>query len=291
MMPLIHGLVKLAGLSQQTVEIEPGTVMNFWAPKETKTVANKKPNKPVVVFAHPFAGDAILMWFPQVLALTSQYSVYVPDFIFFGGSTTSRPDRSAEFQAECLARGLRKLGVEKCTVVGLSYGGMVGFKMAAMYPELVEALVASCTVIEMTESVAHQSQKNLGISQWSDLLLPETAEGVKFLFTVLFSSRKEKAELLEALVVRDEESTNISSYPQRIHLLWGDDDKIFNLDLAQSMKEYVAHFDLCSHRLTRLGENATLQWIENAGHFAQLERPLTFNNHLKRILSSTYDPQ
>lgn len=69
-------------------------------------------------------------------------------------------------------------------MVGLSYGGMVGFKMAAMYPELVEALVASCTVIEMTESVAHQSQKNLGISQWSDLLLPETAEGVKFLFTV-----------------------------------------------------------------------------------------------------------
>ncbi|KAG5526649.1 hypothetical protein RHGRI_032799 [Rhododendron griersonianum] len=184
MKPLIHGLVKLAGLSQQTVEIEPGTVMNFWAPKETKTVVNKKPNKPVVVFAHPFAGDAILMWFPQVLALTSQYFVYVPDFIFFGGSTTSRPDRSAEFQAECLARGLRKLGVEKCTVVGLSYGGMVGFKMVAMYPELVEALVASCTVIEMTQSVAHQSQKKLGISQWSELLLPETVEGVKFLFTV-----------------------------------------------------------------------------------------------------------
>ncbi|KAI8533002.1 hypothetical protein RHMOL_Rhmol11G0262300 [Rhododendron molle] len=261
MKPLIHGLVKLAGLSQQTVEIEPGTVMNFWAPKETIAVLNKKPNKPVVVFAHPFAGDAILMWFPQVLALTSQYSVYVPDFIFFGGSTTSRPDRSAEIQAECLARGLRKLGVEKCTVVGLSYGGMVGFKMAAMYPELVEALVASCTVIEMTQSVAHQSQKKLGISQWCC-----SAIG------------KEKAELLEALVVRDEKSTNITSYPQRIHLLWGHDDKIFNLDLAQTMKE-------------RLGENVTLQWIENAGHLAQLERPLAFNNHLKRILSSTYDCQ
>ncbi|KAI8533001.1 hypothetical protein RHMOL_Rhmol11G0262200 [Rhododendron molle] len=278
MKPLIHGLVKLAGLSQQTVEVEPGTVMNFWAPKETKTVVNKKPNKPVVVFAHPFAGDAILMWFPQVLALTSQYSVYVPDFIFFGGSTTSRPDRSAEFQAECLARGLRKLGVEKCTVVGLSYGGMVGFKMAAMYPELVEALVASCTVIEMTQSVAHQSQKKLGISQWSELLLPETVEGVKFLFAVLFSNRKEKAELLEALIVRDGESSNITSYPQRIHLLWGDDDKIFNLDLAQSMKE-------------QLGEKATLQWIENAGHFAQLERPFAYNRHLRRILSSTYDSQ
>ncbi|KAI8532999.1 hypothetical protein RHMOL_Rhmol11G0262000 [Rhododendron molle] len=189
MKSLIHGLVKLAGLSPQTVEIEPGTVMNFWAPKETKPknqthTADKKPTKPVVVLAHPFAGDGILMWFPQVLALTSQYAVYVPDLIFFGGSTTSRPDRSAEFQAECLARGLRKLGVEKCTVVGLSYGGMVGFKMAVMYPELVEALVASSTVIEMTESISNRSQKKIGISQWSDLLLPETVKGVKFLFTV-----------------------------------------------------------------------------------------------------------
>ncbi|KAE9447244.1 hypothetical protein C3L33_20821, partial [Rhododendron williamsianum] len=226
MKPLIHGLVKLAGLSPQTVEIEPGTVMNFWAPKETKPknqthTADRKPTKPVVVLVHPFAGDGILMWFPQVLALTSRYAVYVPDLIFFGGSTTSRPDRSAEFQvpaeppflheifqnvyvpdliffggsttsrpdrfilqAECLARGLRKLGVEKCTVVGLSYGGMVGFKMAAMYPELVEALVASSTVIEMTESIANRSQKKIGILQWSDLLLPETVEGVKFLFTV-----------------------------------------------------------------------------------------------------------
>ncbi|KAH7835568.1 hypothetical protein Vadar_027444 [Vaccinium darrowii] len=282
--PVIHWLVKLAGLSSQTVEIEPGTVMHFWAPKETKpknptqTAGNKKPNKPAIVLAHPFAGDGILMWFPQVLALTSQYSVYVPDFIFFGGSTTSRPDRSAEFQAECLVRGLRKLGVEKCTVVGLSYGGMVGFKMAAMYPELVEALVASCTVIEMKESIAKPSQKNLGISQWSELLLPETVEGVKFLFTVLFSNRKEKAELLEALVVRDEDATNITSYPQRIHLLWGDDDKIFNLDLVQNFKE-------------QLGENATLHLVKDAGHLTQLERPFAYNTHLKRILSSIYDSQ
>ncbi|KAI8533000.1 hypothetical protein RHMOL_Rhmol11G0262100 [Rhododendron molle] len=65
---------------------------------------------------------------------------------------------------------------------------------------------------------------------------------------------------------------------QRIHLLWGDDDKIFNLDLAQNMKE-------------QLGEKATLQWIENAGHLAQLERPFTYNRHLRRILLSIYHSQ
>ncbi|PSS29436.1 Epoxide hydrolase [Actinidia chinensis var. chinensis] len=296
--PIIHGLVKLAGLRPQTVEIEPGTVIHFWVPKQAINNNNtpkwNKPNKPVLVFAHPFAEDGILMWFHQVLAFSGKYAVYVPDFLFFGGSVTERAERSAAFQAECLAKGLRKLGVERCTVVGLSYGGMVGFKMAAMYPDLVEAMVVSSTVFELTDSITDACYATLGISRWSELLLPESVEGVKLMFSmgahkwpkwlphfvykdfleVMFDNRKEKAELLESLVVKDEDST-IPNYPQRIHFLWGDDDKFFNLELAQNMKE-------------RLGEKATLQWIKNAGHLVQLERPFAYNHQLKRILSSIY---
>ncbi|KAF7127770.1 hypothetical protein RHSIM_Rhsim11G0178200 [Rhododendron simsii] len=110
---------------------------------------------------------------------------------------------------------------------------------------------------------------------------------------VLFSNRKEKGELLEALIVRDEDSTNFTAYPQRIHLLWGDDDKIFNLDLAQTMKEDKAATNGCCRMIInrQLGEKATLQWIEKAGHLVQLERPFAYNRHLRRILSSTYDSQ
>ncbi|KAL0449936.1 UNVERIFIED_CONTAM: hypothetical protein Slati_1550000 [Sesamum latifolium] len=39
--PLLHGLMKLAGIIPHTVEIEPGTVMNIWVPSETI----KKPKK------------------------------------------------------------------------------------------------------------------------------------------------------------------------------------------------------------------------------------------------------
>ncbi|THG10928.1 hypothetical protein TEA_016487 [Camellia sinensis var. sinensis] len=55
---------------------------------------------------------------------------------------------------------------------------------------------------------------------------------------VMFTNRKEKAQLLEALVVSDKDSTT-PTYPQRIHFLWADDDKIFNLELAHTMKGYV----------------------------------------------------
>ncbi|GJX78947.1 alpha/beta hydrolase fold-1 [Tanacetum coccineum] len=293
--PLVHGLVKLAaGLTPQTIEIEPGTTMNVWVPKEIVTkkdgnIVYIPPTKPAVVLLHSFAMDGIFTWFLQVLALGREYSVYVPDFLFFGGSITNRNERSASFQAEFVAKGLGKLQVEKVTLVGLSYGGMVGFKMAKLYPDLVKSFVASDTVIELTESISIDAYQRLGLSSWSDLLMPTTVEGLEMMFSVglhklpwvpkfiyrdflevMFNNRKERNELLEELVVPDEEAMD-TNYSQMIYMLWGDDDKIFLSDLARTMKN-------------QLGEKATLDWVKDAGHLSPLEKPFSYNERLKCFL-------
>ncbi|KAL5563002.1 hypothetical protein UlMin_032749 [Ulmus minor] len=285
---LLRGVMKLAGMKPQKVEIEPGTVMNFWVPTQTtKRLTNPKK---AVVFLHGFAADGILTWQFQVLALAKNYSVYVPDFIFFGESITDKADRSPAFQAGCLAKGLAKLGVDKCTLVGLSYGGMVGFKLASLYPNLVDSMVVTCSVMALTESISRERLDRLGFASWSDLLLPETAEGVKTMFDigsykleapkwvykhcleVMFDNRNERKELLEALVVRDDDFT-VSLYPQKVALLWGHNDKIFNMETASNLKK-------------QLGERARLESIDKAGHLVQLERPCVYNKHLKKALAS-----
>ncbi|KAI3690167.1 hypothetical protein L2E82_48142 [Cichorium intybus] len=189
--PLVHELLNLTGLTPQTIEIEPGTLMNIWVPKD---IVSKKdgqtvyvpPTKPAVPLLHSFAMDGVFTWFLQILALTHEYSVYVPDFLFFGGSIPDRNERSVSFQAEFLAKGLKKLIVEEVTLVGLSYGGMAGFKMAKLYPNLVKSMVMSATVIELTKSISLDAYKKLGLSSWSDLLMPTTAEGLKRMFSVGF---------------------------------------------------------------------------------------------------------
>lgn len=103
----------------------------------------------------------------------------VPDFMFFGGSITNKTERSLTFLAECRAKGLRKLGVEKCTLVGLSYGGMVGFKMIEMYSDLVESMVVTGLVMALTESITCGRLKKLGLSSWQEHLLPVTVVVVK----------------------------------------------------------------------------------------------------------------
>ncbi|GAV83762.1 Abhydrolase_6 domain-containing protein, partial [Cephalotus follicularis] len=290
--PFLHWLMNLVGVKPQRIEIEPGTILNFWVPIETTNKETQNHNKkPVVVLLHGFGANGILTWQFQVLALAKKYRVYVPDFLFFGDSITDKSERTVDFQAECMAKGLGKLGVERCTLVGLSYGGMVGFKMAEKYPNLVESLVVTCSVMALTQSISNTALEGLGFKCWADFLLPNSVDGIKVFFDIasykfpwlpkfvykhffetMFDNRNERSELLDALVISDEDFY-IPRYTQRIRLLWGENDSIFDMETAQNLKDQA-------------GEKARLQSIEKAGHLVNMERPFIYNRQLKEILAS-----
>ncbi|XP_022136704.1 monoacylglycerol lipase abhd6-A-like [Momordica charantia] len=299
--PLLHRLMKMAGIVPYVIEIEPGTVMNFWVPVETLPKCKKghepkppqKPTKPVVVLVHGFAAEGIVTWQFQVGALSKQYSVYVPDLLFFGGSVTDKADRSPAFQAECLAAGLGKLGIEKCTVVGFSYGGMVAFKLAELCPELVVSMVVSGSILAMTDSISGETLSRLGFASSSELLLPRSVTGLKALLSVaaykklwfpdrlhkdylevMFNNRKDRAELLEGLIISNKDST-VPKFTQKIHLLWGENDQIFKVELARKLQR-------------ELSDNATFRGIPKAGHLVHLERPCVYNRCLKQFLTSLH---
>ncbi|CAA0839557.1 alpha/beta-Hydrolases superfamily protein [Striga hermonthica] len=283
---LLRRLMKSAGVLPHTVQINAGTVINIWAPSDTL-------DKPAVVLVHGFSADGIMTWQFQVGPLSKKYAVYVPDLLFFGGSATDSPDRSPEFQAECLAEALRSLGVQRYTVVGFSYGGVVALKMAGMWPDLVAAAVVSGSVVEMTESSSSAIVEELGFSSLSEFLLPTSVKECRELFKVavhrkfwfpdrlygdflkvMFYNRKERAELLEGLVVTTKDKA-LPNFTQRIHLLWGENDQIFKMELARDMKQ-------------QLGEKTTLQGIKKAGHLVHLERPCVYNRCLKEFLASLH---
>ncbi|MED6159897.1 hypothetical protein PIB30_046549 [Stylosanthes scabra] len=79
---------------------------------------------------------------------------------------------------------LKKLGVENCVVVGFSYGGMVAFKMAEMYPEMIKALVISESILAMTDSISVTTLQEFGFSSSFELLLPTSDKGLKALLSV-----------------------------------------------------------------------------------------------------------
>ncbi|KAK3420913.1 hypothetical protein EUGRSUZ_G01679 [Eucalyptus grandis] len=245
---LLRATMKLAGLRPRKIEIEPGTIMNFWAPTQSQNNT-----KNAVVFLHGFVGDGMMTWHLQVLALAKKYAVYVPDLLFFGSSATGDSRRTVDFQAECVAKGLLALGLQRCTVVGFSYGGMVAFKLAELQPELVESVVATCSIPAMTESMSKECLEKLGCPTWSELLLPNSVSGVKKAvgshrlpripnrvfkdsLEVIFNNKKEKAELLEAFVIPDKDFT-LPEYSQKVHLVCGKEDKMFSVETMKEFKQ------------------------------------------------------
>ncbi|GMN37376.1 hypothetical protein TIFTF001_006760 [Ficus carica] len=192
--PLVESLLKFYGLRAQTIEIEPGTVIHFWAPtsvtknqtnRQTKPATTAKLKKPALLLLHGFGATGVLTWLFQVAAFSGKYAVFVPDLLFFGGSTTDSTNRSPAFQAECLTKGLKLLGVESCAVVGCSYGGIVGSKMALLEPNFVKCLVLSNSNLALTESQSEEAFERVGIRSWPELLLPDTVEGLKRLLRVI----------------------------------------------------------------------------------------------------------
>ncbi|KQJ91456.1 uncharacterized protein LOC100841782 isoform X2 [Brachypodium distachyon] len=309
---LLSRLAKNAGLRQHAVAVDAGTVINFWLPKHKAPAKKKKKattttpvptvekdqyrgeetGKPAVVLVHGFAGDGMMTWAFQVGSLRKRYDVYVPDLVHFGGSTSPSPDRSVGFQAACVAAALERLGVERCAVVGFSYGGLVAFQMAAACPGLVRSVVVSGADVAYTGAMNDALLARLGgaARKITELMLPESVAGVSRLFSaalhmrmwmpscllsdflkVMYSNRKERTEMPNAMVVKDTQVLT-PAFQQGILLLWGESDNFFPIESAKRLKE-------------ELGEKVTLRSIRKAGHLAQLERPFVYNRCLKEFLA------
>ncbi|XP_006647769.1 putative aminoacrylate hydrolase RutD [Oryza brachyantha] len=247
-------------------------------------------SKPNVVLIHGFAAEGIVTWQFNFGVLVSRYNLYIPDLLFFGKSTTASADRSPEFQARCVAAALARLGVARCDVVGFSYGGMVAFKLAETRPDLVRSLAVSGSVVTMTDAVNSATMTRLGATSSAELLMPETLKGLKALLSIsmykkmwfpdrfykdylkaMFNNRNERMELLQGLITSNMDA-KIPTFQQKIMLIWGEEDKIFDIEVAKKMKE-------------QLGDGCFLHGIPKAGHLLHVERPCAYNRQLQRFLA------
>ena len=98
------------------------------------------PDSMPIVLIHGSGGA--LNWWDDVMPLLSQdHRVVAIDMLGYGGSSKPKEGYSVESQASLIAQVLASLGVEKATVVGHSYGGMVATALAESSPELVAGVV------------------------------------------------------------------------------------------------------------------------------------------------------
>ncbi|GJN31663.1 hypothetical protein PR202_gb20086 [Eleusine coracana subsp. coracana] len=229
----------------------------------------------------PAGTTTVVHWGPYLAKLLAAgFDPVVPDLLFFGGSSSTVEDWTDTFQAKTIKAAMDAMGVRRFAVVGVSYGGFVGYRMAAMYPEAVErvVMVSSGVCIEEDDLAAGLFPVT-DIKEAAELLVPRRAEDVRRLVKLTFvrpppimpscflkdyidvmgsDHIQEKTKLLHALI-SDRKLSDLPKITQPTLIIWGEKDQVFPMELA--------------HRLERhLGENSRLVVVKNAGHAANLEK-------------------
>ena len=91
---------------------------------------------PAVLLLHGF-GDTGDMWAPAVKALIKDHTVIVPDLRGMGYSSYPETGYEKKKQAEDMARVLDTLKIQRADLVTHDIGNMVGYALAAQYPDRI----------------------------------------------------------------------------------------------------------------------------------------------------------
>lgn len=283
-----------AGYMEGTATLENGA-MHHWVGG----------SGPPVVLLHGFGGNAAIQWDRQARGFAREHTVVMPDLLFFGDSTTDRPERSPEFQAQTVVQLLDHLGIdEPVDVVGVSYGGFVAWGIAAMYPDRVRRVVIVdspgpvYTAADMQRALDH-----FGVARVHDLLLPRSPEDVRRVLSVVKDppppiprwaladvlraftrvDRGAQVELMDALAGRlGTDPAAVPSPTQPTLLVWGAEDRLFPVDIADRLAEHI-------------GANARLHVIDGTAHGPNKFAAREFNRVVRAFLGpdpvgATADP-
>eukprot|EP00250_Pteridium_aquilinum_P005655 c15720_g1_i1 orf=305-1057(-) len=185
------------GLEQRTLQVDPETTIACWC---TPPEAQDQESKPALLLIHGFGGSSTWQWNKQVKPLYKDFRLFLPDLIFFGKSSTVSHHRSEIFQAQMIAMAMEAMGVHKYSVVGVSYGGFVAFRLAHLFPERVEKVVFACSGICITPKDIEDLLSRAQVDHVCELLLPSSPAALRKLMRL---SILKPATFLPSFILQD----------------------------------------------------------------------------------------
>ncbi|KAH1109956.1 hypothetical protein AAZX31_04G055400 [Glycine max] len=87
-------------------------------------------------------------------------------------------------------------------------------------------------------------------------------------------NKKEKLELLKGITIGRNDTSNVSPLQQEVLKVWGEQDRIFPVQLAHEPKEVIS-------------KNAILELLKETPHVPQMEKPGEFNNIILNFLQGS----
>lgn len=235
----------------------------------------------ILLHAFPLSGK---MWKPNIKSLVNaNLRVITPDLRGFGENNNFSDINLMEDMANDIAELLEDLEIETAIIGGLSMGGYVTFELYKLFPEKFSALVLCDTTFEadteekrnlrfkLIKKTEKHGSKALVENTLPNLISDFTKQNNKDLSEelekVFLECLPESAiAALRGMAERSDHTNLLDKINVPTLLIFGEQDKITNLETAKLMNKQIADSELII--------------IKNTGHFSNLENPSEFNSAL-----------
>ena len=257
-------------------------VWHVWHPESGRPATAQPP----VVLLHGGSGSWT-HWLRNIDALiASGRQVYAADLPGFGDSAAPARGTDADALTEPVERGLQHLlGSAACDLVAFSFGGMVAGFIAAQFPARAHRLV-----LVGAPGLGVASRNTVTLTAWRHLEGAAEREAVhrKNLAALMLHHAESITPLALRLhtdnTLRDRMKGRRLAYSEAlaqalaevrcpVHAIYGREDALYRQrqDALLQALHAAPHFE-------------GLQWIADAGHWVQFERPPAFDAVLLGIL-------
>ena len=235
-----------------------------------------------LVLVHGFLGSS-KMWKPQIDFFKYHFRVITPDLPGFGRSNKAKSHNSIQSIANLLLDCLEEKKIDKFHLLGHSMGGMIVQEMAKKSGGKISKLVCYSTgprgEMPGRFETVDQSRENIKKNG-----LEVTAKNIAQTWFVLGEKAKYFDLCLEAgkqtsikaadnalIAIKNWNGVeNLQDIKNNTLIIWGDKDKSYNLEQAQTLEKKIS--------------NSNLMIFKGCAHNVHLEQPDQFNHTIKDFL-------
>jgi pimeloyl-ACP methyl ester carboxylesterase len=187
--------------------------------------------------------------------------------------------------ADAAAALLRKEGIRRAHVVGMSFGGVVAVRLAARHPDLVRSLVLGDSTPGSGSAPASREAMLRRIPEMAEL----GSRAVAAARSARLLSPAAPAELRDRLIVTAAEDVRLPGFGYAAEAMAATD----HTELLSTLRvptlvvcgehDVVTPWEL-SHRMAALVPGARLAVVPGAGHVSNQEQPGAFNDLVEAFL-------
>ncbi len=246
-----------------------------------------------VVLVHGLGLSSMKTWVNQVPELSKHFRVHTYDVRGFGRSDNPDHKFSVQQHAYDLHALLRTVGLKEVVLVGFSMGGWISQQFTLDHPEMVKALVLSCTTsglrpegarrfVERAAKVEVSGTAPLAEEQIRNTFAVESLEGQPELIDFYrrnFLDGRENNSASYAAMFRALSVPNWTPQLSRIQcptlVVCGDADKGITRGNTPTDAAEILHQGITDSRL---------HVIRQGGHYAHLERPAEWNAMIVKFI-------